>query len=72
MNRRQRHIRSKAMLGLTYAAAAIATLPLLFILVYLLREGAQYIRPGFFTQMPKPIGEPGGGMANATRKQTKL
>lgn len=53
------------MLGLMYGAAVIATLPLLLILLHLLREGAQYIRPDFFTQMPKPIGEPGGGMANA-------
>lgn len=53
------------MLGLTYAAAAIATLPLLLILIHLVREGAQYIRPGFFTEMPKPVGETGGGMANA-------
>ena len=53
------------MIGLTYTAAAVATLPLLLILVHLLREGAQYIRPSFFTEMPRPIGEPGGGMANA-------
>ena len=65
MNRRARHAKSALMLGLTYVAAAIATLPLLFILFHLVREGAAYIRPGFFTQMPRPIGEPGGGMANA-------
>lgn len=65
MTRRGRHRRSSLMLGLTYAAAAVATLPLLLILVHLLREGAQYIRPAFFTEMPRPIGEPGGGMANA-------
>lgn len=53
------------MLGLMYAAAAMATLPLLMILIHLLREGTQYIRPAFFTEMPKPIGETGGGMANA-------
>jgi len=53
------------MLGLTYVAAAIATLPLLLILLHLLREGAKYIRPSFFTEMPKPVGEAGGGMANA-------
>lgn len=53
------------MLGLTYAAAATATLPLLLILVHLLREGTRYIGIGFFTQMPRPIGEAGGGMANA-------
>jgi len=53
------------MLGVTYLAAALATLPLLLILIHLLREGAAYIRPAFFTEMPKPVGEPGGGMANA-------
>jgi phosphate transport system permease protein len=53
------------MLGLTYVAAALATLPLLLILIHLLKEGASYIRPAFFTEMPKPVGEPGGGMANA-------
>ena len=65
MKRRTRHARSKIMIGLTYLAATIATLPLLLILIHLLREGAQYIRPGFFTEMPRPVGEPGGGMANA-------
>jgi phosphate transport system permease protein len=65
MKRAGRHRKSFVMLGLTYVAAVIATLPLLLILIHLLREGAQYIRPAFFTQMPKPIGEPGGGMANA-------
>jgi phosphate transport system permease protein len=64
MTRRGRHRRSSLMIVLTYAAAAVATLPLLLILLHLLREGAQYIRPAFFTEMPRPIGEPGGGMAN--------
>jgi phosphate transport system permease protein len=65
MNRRARHARSGVMLGLTYVAALIATLPLLLILGYLVKAGASYIGPAFFTEMPKPIGEPGGGMANA-------
>ena len=65
MNRRARHAKSRVMLGMTYAAAIIATLPLLLILIHLLREGSQYFRPGFFTEMPKPVGESGGGMANA-------
>lgn len=63
--RQRRHATSVVMLGLTYVAAAIATLPLLFIILYLLRKGAAFIRPAFFTQMPMPIGEVGGGMANA-------
>lgn len=53
------------MLGLTYAAAIIATLPLLLIVIHLLRQGAAFIRPAFFTEMPLPVGEVGGGMANA-------
>lgn len=65
MRRRARHTRSAVMIALTYVAAAIATLPLVLILAYLVKEGASYIRPSFFTQMPKPIGEAGGGMANA-------
>ena len=65
MTRQSRHIKSRIMLGLMYAAAVTATLPLVLILVHLLREGTQYIGVSFFTQMPKPIGEAGGGMANA-------
>ncbi len=66
MSRRQRrHAVSTLMLTLTYTAAAIATLPLLFIILHLLRKGAAFIRPAFFTEMPMPIGEAGGGMANA-------
>ncbi len=53
------------MLGLTYVAAALATLPLLLIILHLLRQGASSIGPAFFTEMPKPVGEAGGGMANA-------
>ena len=65
MKRGARHAKSAVMLGLTYVAAIIATLPLLFIIFHLLRQGAAFLRPAFFTEMPKPIGEPGGGMANA-------
>lgn len=65
MSRRSRHAKSTVMLTLTYVAAAIATVPLILIIFHLLRQGAQFIRPGFFTDMPRPVGEPGGGMANA-------
>lgn len=65
MSRRSRHVRSNIMLGLTYAAAIVATLPLVFIIFHLLRQGAASLRPGFFTEMPRPVGEAGGGMANA-------
>ena len=62
---RRRHVRSRIMIGLTYLAALLATLPLIAIVFHLLREGASSIDLHFFTQMPKPPGEVGGGLANA-------
>jgi phosphate transport system permease protein len=46
-------------------AAIVATLPLLFILGHLVREGASALSLDFFTRMPMPVGEAGGGLANA-------
>lgn len=60
-----RHWISGAMIGLTYLAAVLATLPLLLILWHLLKKGAAFLSLEFFTNMPKPVGEAGGGMANA-------
>ena len=62
---RRRHITNGIMIGTTYFVAIIACLPLLFILIHLIKEGAPYLRLSFFTNMPKPVGETGGGMANA-------
>ncbi len=56
---------NRLMLALTVLAAVITTLPLLFILAHLAAEGAQAVQLHFFTQMPRPVGEGGGGMANA-------
>ena len=61
----RRHITSGVMISLTYLAAVLATLPLILILVHLVAKGASSISLDFFTQMPRPVGEPGGGMANA-------
>lgn len=60
----RRRIVNGIMTGLVALAAVAATLPLLFILAHLIREGAQAISLDFFTRMPKPVGEQ-GGMANA-------
>ena len=62
---RNRHFLSGAMIGLTYLAAGLATLPLLLILLHLVKQGASSLSGSFFTNMPKPVGEAGGGMANA-------
>ena len=61
---RSRHIVSGGMIGLTYLAAALATLPLVFILVHLVAKGASSLSLSFFTHMPRPVGEAGGGLAN--------
>ncbi|MEP7348204.1 MAG: phosphate ABC transporter permease PstA [Gemmatimonadaceae bacterium] len=53
------------MLGIMYLAAVLATLPLLLILAHLLKEGVSALNVDFFTKMPQPVGEVGGGMANA-------
>jgi len=53
------------MVGLTFVAAIVATLPLIFIFGYMLMKGASSLSLAFFTQMPAPAGEDGGGMANA-------
>jgi phosphate transport system permease protein len=53
------------MIALTFAAAAVAVVPLVVILGYLIKEGAGALSLDFFTHMPRPAGEPGGGMANA-------
>jgi phosphate transport system permease protein len=45
-------------------AVAVMT-PLFFVIYYLVREGASSIDWNFFTQIPRPTGETGGGMANA-------
>jgi len=51
-----------ALMGLS--ALAVIT-PLFLVLYFLIREGASSLDWNFFTQLPKPAGEPGGGMANA-------
>ena len=55
--------------GIATALAVLSTilviLPLVAIFVYLLIKGASSVNLAFFTQIPKPVGEVGGGMANA-------
>jgi phosphate transport system permease protein len=43
----------------------LALVPLAFVLFFVLSQGIQAIDIGFFTQTPRPVGEAGGGMANA-------
>lgn len=46
-------------------AVVVVLIPLIAILAYLLYKGIGSLNWAFLTQTPKPIGEEGGGMANA-------
>jgi len=45
--------------------AILVVTPLLLVFYHLIKEGFTSINWAFFTQLPKPVGEPGGGMGNA-------
>src|SRR5262249_59937983 len=45
--------------------AGLVVLPLLLIFAFLLWQGASAVNADFFTHLPRPVGEVGGGMANA-------
>ena len=55
----------KAFLGGVLAISLIATLPLVLILVFIIVRGASSINWQFLTELPKPMGEAGGGISNA-------
>lgn len=53
-------------------ATLLAIVPLFGILYYVAARGIGGINLAFFTQLPKPVGETGGGMANAIVGTLKL
>lgn len=60
------------MLSLTGVAAFAVVSILFLILGYLLYNGGKSLNWDFFTKLPKPVGESGGGMANAIVGSMKL
>jgi phosphate transport system permease protein len=60
------------MLSLTGVAAFGVVSILFLILGYLIWNGGRSLNWDFFTQLPKPVGETGGGMANAIVGSLKL
>ncbi|HEX4004268.1 MAG TPA: phosphate ABC transporter permease PstA [Candidatus Acidoferrales bacterium] len=60
------------MLTLTGVAAFSVVAVLFLILGYLIYNGGKSLSWSFFTQLPKPVGETGGGMANAIIGSLKL
>jgi phosphate transport system permease protein len=66
MNRRTvRRGVSNLMVGLMVLAVIIAVLPLAFILAHLVLKGASSLSWDFFTKLPAPAGESGGGVGHA-------
>jgi phosphate transport system permease protein len=55
------HLATAAAIGSTILVMA----PLIAVFAYLLFKGASSLNLAFFTQIPKPVGETGGGMANS-------
>jgi len=69
---RWRRFVSNFMLTLTGVCALVSVSVLFFILGYLVFNGGTSINWAFFTRLPKPVGEAGGGMANAIVGSAKL
>jgi phosphate transport system permease protein len=61
----RRKLKSDLMIGVTALAALVTLLPLFLVLGYLISKGASSLNLDFFIRTPRPVGESGGGMANA-------
>jgi phosphate transport system permease protein len=61
---RRRRI-NRVMSVVALGASILVTCPLLLIFGFLLYQGLSALSFGFFVHLPKPVGEPGGGVANA-------
>lgn len=61
----RRAMTDRCMTVLAVAGTVLVIAPLLAILGYLFYKGASSIRLSFFTHLPRPVGEAGGGMGNA-------
>jgi phosphate transport system permease protein len=60
-----RRITDHVMTGAAVATVILVLVPLFAIFAYLVYRGVGSINWAFLTQTPKPVGEAGGGMANA-------
>jgi phosphate transport system permease protein len=61
----RRRITSQIAVALCALSVIVALIPLGFILFFVVSKGVQALNWNFFTKMPVPVGEAGGGMANA-------
>jgi phosphate transport system permease protein len=65
MVRMRRTLTNAFVTGLSVLSTAIVLVPLVAILAYLVYKGASSLNLNFFTKVPAPVGESGGGMANS-------
>jgi phosphate transport system permease protein len=65
LNSTRRYLVNHLVTGLALASTLLVIAPLVAILIYLIYKGASSLNLAFFTHIPAPVGEPGGGMANA-------
>lgn len=72
MSVRRRKFTNAVMLGLTGLCTVVVLAPLFLIFFYVVREGARSLNWNFFTHLPQPPGESGGGMANAIAGTVEL
>jgi len=61
----RRRALSNVVVSLCGLAVVLALIPLVLIFIYVIKQGFSSLNWDFFTKMPKPVGEAGGGMANA-------
>ena len=61
----RRKLVSNVVVTLCAGSVLLALIPLAMILFYVISQGFSALNVAFFTQLPKPVGEAGGGMANA-------
>ena len=62
---RRRKVVSSLFVAFCAGSVLLALVPLAFLLFFVVSQGIQSLNVAFFTHMPAPVGEPGGGMANA-------
>jgi phosphate transport system permease protein len=64
-NHRWRKFENGLMQVITCGCALLVVAPLALVFYHLVKEGIGSVNWAFFTQLPRPVGEVGGGMANA-------
>ncbi len=65
IRQQRRKLINLIMLGFCMLATLLVIAPLIWIIAYVIQQGLPAINWSFFTQLPTPVGVPGGGIANA-------